>query len=535
MSVIVDAAGKPLRTTRGALTGVIAGSDSDPQYYSQFDLLPNPDEVLRKMGGTRARVFGAILADAHVMGEVRSMRGNLGSYDFDVVAGGSAPADLEAQRLCRQIIAAQPSPYTTFDDLLWQAYSATLYGTTVAEVSWDTAHAEGWMPWLIRQVPQRRLGWTHDHELRIITRDQIVHGIPAGSHKFLVWRHMPSTDQPYGESLLSRCFWPKVFKTGGFKYYTKFCEKYGVPWAIGKVPAGTEQKARNRMLAQLEHMVEAAVAVLDEDTSIELVEKKGGGGDPVQAKLIEACNREISKALTSQTQNTEVGSSGGTRATAQSHGARQADGNTADRRMVRAGLDCLWQWVAEFNVPGAEPPKSQFRRESVTPIEKVDDLRSLNEMIDLSESWVRRTLKAPKPENPEDTIAKGSLRPLAGAGGPEAVANGELPDRLQQFARQAHHAAHQRGHATERAAVRAADEADAAIARDLIDPIRELLVRFEREGRTLAELPDAIVALYPTLDDSALRRVTETALQASVLDGMDEARQTSSPAGPLAP
>lgn len=524
---ILDQAGKPVRRQLGM---EVASHTTDPAFYSAMEILPNPDEVLRKMG-CRQQVFRSILADGHVMGEVRSMRGNLFSYQYDLVAGGTDPADLEAQALCRQVMLAEPSQYTTFDDIIWTAYSAVLFGNRVAEVVWDTS--EQWLPRMIREVPDRRVRFDYDHGVRILTRSDTWRGEQPDPRQILVWRHMPSRDNPYGEALLSRCFWPCVFKRGGWKYFVKFCERFGIPWTIGKVPPGTQQKQKNDMLGQLRQMIESAIAVLEDDGSVELLDK-AGGGEPVQAKLIQLCDREISKVLTSQTQATELGKEGGSRAASETHASRQADGNTADRRMVTAGFQCLWNLVTEFNVPGAAPPKLGWRKVRVTPVANPDEVRSLNEIIPLSRSWVREQFNARVPEDADDTIEVGSLRPLPGAdvraNAAQPPAQGDGPndprgDQGKQFSRafEAHtgRRLHSDAEATAAATDRAAQAADAIIARDLIDPIDLLLADFEKAGRPLAELPDALAALYPALDDSALARLTATASEAVVLGGMD--------------
>ena len=56
---ILDQAGKPVRRQLGM---EVASHTTDPAFYSAMEILPNPDEVLRKMG-CRQQVFRSILAD----------------------------------------------------------------------------------------------------------------------------------------------------------------------------------------------------------------------------------------------------------------------------------------------------------------------------------------------------------------------------------------------------------------------------------------------------------------------------------------
>ena len=81
----------PLRglvaTVKGWLGKPMATPDTDPQrFFGTLFALPNPDPILRSMGQAE-KVYRSIMADPHVIGDVRSIRGNFRAFDWRINAG----------------------------------------------------------------------------------------------------------------------------------------------------------------------------------------------------------------------------------------------------------------------------------------------------------------------------------------------------------------------------------------------------------------------------------------------------------------
>ena len=72
-------------------------------------------------------------------------------------------------------------------------------------------------------VPDRVVGkpveWfvfaAEDNSLRLRTKANLILGEELPPKKFLLARYNATYDNPYGERVLSRCFWPVAFKKGG--------------------------------------------------------------------------------------------------------------------------------------------------------------------------------------------------------------------------------------------------------------------------------------------------------------------------------
>ena len=219
---------------------------------------------------------------------------------------------------------------------------------------------------------------------------------------------MASQENPYGVALLSSCFWPYTFKHNGFKYFVKFCEKYGIPWAIGRYPKGTAEPEQKELLNGLTQMVEDAVAAIPDDGSVELLEHKHKG-EIAQERLINLCNREMSKALTSQTLATEI-QGNGSRAAAETHRGREESVNESDRYIIVAAMNELFSWITEINIAGARPPTFQFYEEIEARMQWVKKLNKAREFMDIPAQFAHERLQIPRAKNGEAVLPRNPVQ-----------------------------------------------------------------------------------------------------------------------------
>lgn len=89
-----------------------------------------------------------------------------------------------------------------------------------------------------------------------------------------------------------------------------FTEKYGMPHLIGKHPRGATKAETDSLADMLEEIVQDAIAVIPDDSSVEIQEANKTSSADIYEKLIDKMNSEISKAVLGQTLTTEIGSKG---------------------------------------------------------------------------------------------------------------------------------------------------------------------------------------------------------------------------------
>lgn len=496
---------------RGLLSQEIATWSTDPNFYGFLSYLPNPDVVLRKLGRSQ-EAYDAIATDAHVIGELRAIRAGLLDYEWRLQPGGRGRADKRALDLCTQVFAALPGGGRRWPDLIWQLAQAVFRGYQVHEIVWGRS-GELLVPEIIIDRPARRFVFSPEGDLRLITRQNQTEGEPTGPYKWLLTRHMPSYDNPYGVAVYSACFWPYTFKHSGWRYFVKFAEKYGLPWAIGKYPPGTPKVEQDALAASLAQMIEDAVAAVPADGSVELITASTSGTMLPQERLIALCNAEMSKALTSQTLATEIQGQG-SRAAAQTHADRAAGVHSSDRAVIEDALSQLCAWIVELNIPGALPPKFEFYEESQARADWTDVLDKARGFIDVPVSFAHDRLQIPQAQKGEAVLPRAAApAPI----GPAALGGPQFTSPACPHCGSTHDYA--AGDAVERALTgQAVDQADPLIAA-MIAPVAEALGR----ANTVAEFRDSLMALYPKIDERRLGELTSLALLTGTLQGMDEA------------
>lgn len=491
------------KLSRSLTAGPQAGRESDPAFYRALSILPNPDSVLRKAGKSEA-VFDAIQADPHVIGELRSVRAGMLRFENRVVPGGESPKAVIATELCRQWLLKPPAPGMTWPDVIWNMATAIYRGFRVHEIEWEY-NGRYLVPKQIVDRPNRRFAFDADNRLRVRTRQKPTHGDLAEDYRFLITRHMPSHENPYGQALFSSCFWSYVFKHGGFRFFVKLCERFGLPFPIGTYPAGTPEHEQDNLAEALELLVEAGYAVFQEGGNVELLESKGMTGSPVQQLLIHECNREMSKALTSQSLATEQNSTGA-RAASETARDRETSVHESDREVVAFTFDEAFRWITEINLgKDVEPPTFEFYEEQEARKDRAEVYEIANRISDrVSRKAMHKELNIPMAEDKDDILPQAGIRSMPFS----------APEPCQCCGQ----------HTFAEAEQNLLDRADDLIEQDLIAPAAQMLAEFERQGRSLAEFRDALARLYSNMDTQRLAELTSDALTYQWLQGGDDAQ-----------
>lgn len=189
--------------------------------------------------------------------------------------------------------------------IITEMLNAALFGYQVSEVLWVSR--DGLLvPVDIVGKPQEWFMFDNDNNLRFKSKENSFEGESLRDQKFLVTTQEATSTNPYGLGDLSLCFWAATFKKGGFKFWLEFTEKYGSPWLIGKHPRQTHQGEKETLADALEEMIGTAIAVIPEDSSVQIIESAGkGASSDSYEKFLNFCKAEINIALLGQNQTTE--------------------------------------------------------------------------------------------------------------------------------------------------------------------------------------------------------------------------------------
>jgi len=318
------------------MTTHIASRARSGDFSSIFGLLPNPDTVLRKMG-KQIDVYRELASDAHVKGCLRRRRGAVKAMERGFERGqakGRVAKNLEA------IFADLP-----MQQIIEAACSGADYGYQPFEVLWSTGPGLK-APTEIVAKPPEWFGFDNDNKLRFKSRGNQISGEELPPMRFILARNNASYINPYGEADLASVFWPTTFKRGGLKFWVTFTEKYGMPWAVGKQPRTATKAEAESLAVDLDRMVRDAVAVIPDDSSVELLTVATSANAEMFEKLLHFCRSETSIALLGNNQSIEATAN---LASSQAAQAVEADLRDAMSEMVCEAINQLVSWVVHVN------------------------------------------------------------------------------------------------------------------------------------------------------------------------------------------
>ena len=327
------------------ITEEIATRKRALNFYSLANILPDPDIVLKKQGKD-IRIYKELLCDPHVFACTQSRKAGVLSLDWEINRGLDKDQNAEdIENLLKKL---------DIQKLMSDILDATQFGFQPLEIMWKRDKSGHIMPERVIAKPPEWFCFDDDNNLKFRTKEN-YYGEIVPNKKFLLAQNNPSYNNPYGERTLSRVFWNVTFKKGGLKFWVVFTEKYGMPHLIGKHPRGSTKEETNSLADMLEDMVQDAIAVIPDDSSIEIQEASKSSSAEIYEKLIDKMNTEISKAILGQTLTTEIGSTG-SYAASNTHMQVRQDIVDSDKKLVEGVINQLIQWIYEINFGNAEVP-----------------------------------------------------------------------------------------------------------------------------------------------------------------------------------
>lgn len=375
----------------------IATRNRSPDFTALGMYLPNPDPILRKLGKAE-RVYAELRSDAHVGGAIRRRKAAVKAMEWRIVpsptgqaaqpgAAVTGEASPAATALAQQALAALDVYH-----LIDEALDAPLFGWVPLEVIWARAPQarNALLPSAVLAKPHAWFHFDAEGSLRFRSRHSPMLGEELQPRKFLVPRQGASYANPYGFADLSMVFWPTTFKRGGLKFWVTFAEKFGTPWIVGKQPRSAGQAESDALLDQLESMVQDAVAVVPDDSSVDITQA-GGKSDAAGAykELLMFCRSEVSIALLGQNQSTESNSN---RASATAGLEVEQTLRDGDARLVEQAVNQLLRWLTDLNESEDAPaPRFElFEQAEVSEVQaKRDEALSRAGLVFTPSYWMR--------------------------------------------------------------------------------------------------------------------------------------------------
>lgn len=350
--------------------------------------LPDPDRVLEKLGISADDAFKDLMQDDQlttVMGtRVAAIKGM--NWDLNIQEGTTDNILKANQDMLHKLNRNHQGQGISrlMDDIL----QANPWGMSVQEVIWKIT-GESWDVSEVKGRPFRYFTFNDENELRFLSKEHPTEGEEVPDYKLLLSRHWitsNSYDNPYGDKLLSKSYWPIILKRQSTQFWQVFLEKFGMPWVIAKVPTSYDETKKSRVATSLANMVQDGVLVITNDGSVDIQDPAGRqSSSDTYLNCLAYMDKALAKIWLGQTLTTDVGTVG-SYAASQTHQGVKDERRNQDKSMIEGAIQTLCDWYTLLN----------FGENAIAPQFKLTEPLGVNkELADrdktLSESGVKFT------------------------------------------------------------------------------------------------------------------------------------------------
>lgn len=332
------------------------------EYLSNYDgYLPNPDIVMSKTG-KGVSVFKEMMYDPHIAGMVDARKSGLTKLEIKTVQNDSTDEEL--------LFIKDYFDYINTHSLIGNALDALFYGYAVFEIVWGEYKG--------KQVPVDFKYWDYDL-FGFDTNDNLIF-IGDGSEsllekdKFIIVKNEPSVLNPYGKALFSRVYWNWFFKKNIIGFWSRYIERYGMPFIYAIIDNVMNQKPEDlqlNTLTQLRNLIQSSIAVVPKSIELKSIENSSNNG-VVFKEFLTWVDGQISIAL--------LGHNAAASATPGSLGNNTQAEDTvtrlidSDKKLIESFFDSIIELIYRynFNLDNKRLPDMKLYEASVNGIERAN-------------------------------------------------------------------------------------------------------------------------------------------------------------------
>ncbi len=232
-------------------------------------------------------------------------------------------------------------------DIVSQILETYLYGINVFEVNYKIKDGL-YYPVLVQRdfrnfrFENGELKFYDNGILKDIPPFKAIYGLSRANFAF-----------PYGDGLLRKLYFPVKLKNTSLKFWVRFLEKFGSPWAVAKTSFDAQGLA-----GELYSMLAGDAAVIDEDESIEITQP---AKDSTHDKLISYCDNQISRVILGGNLTSQV--SGGSFAATKTHNEIRNEIAKNDEQILLFMLKRAIKFFKEINSINLDIDVKLFEKE----------------------------------------------------------------------------------------------------------------------------------------------------------------------------
>lgn len=337
-----------------------------------YDALPDPDKILEENGYDYS-VLRDLQNDAHLMATIQQRKMQVLQMGWEVQYETDEKIKKEAIEIMREL---------PLGAIMNNILDAIFFGYSVGEVEWKFVN-DKIIPVNVIGKPQEWFIFNKKNELMMRKRVNgsyvFGEGEPIPKNKFILAQYQPSYNNPYGEKVLSRCYWPVNMKKDGVEAWQLMMQRFGMPYLIGRYAAGATEAEKEQLLEDLQEMVMDSISVFEVGKEVEIKESPTYNVGGLYENLVGFQNAEISKAVLTVTLTTEVGNTGSYKA-AEIHREMLNYLGVTDKKIVERALNTLFEYYVELNYGKLDAPRIKLNKKEAVIDESAERDRILKEL-----------------------------------------------------------------------------------------------------------------------------------------------------------
>lgn len=365
------------------LLSEFATKDKMKLYEHLYTALPDPDKIL-KDNNYDYSILRDLLNDPHLIAAIQQRKMQVMQMGWEVECEGNEELKNNAMDVIREL---------PLSEIMNGILDAVLLGFSIGEIEWKFNDKQI-IPVNVISKPQEWFIFNKQNELVMRKYANGTYAFEEGlklpEYKFIVTQYQPTYTNPYGEKVLSRCYWPITFKRGGIEYWQLMMERFGMPYLIGRYATGATEPEKAQLLEDLKQMVKDSISVFETGKEIEIKESPQYDIGQLYEKLVEFHNKEISKAVLTVTLTTEVERAGSYKA-AEIHKEMLNYLGITDKKLVEKGINKLLQYFTELNYGDVAYPRVKLNKKEAVADHSAERDKLLTEMgVRFSKEYYRK-------------------------------------------------------------------------------------------------------------------------------------------------
>lgn len=326
-------------------------------FYQQL-IRQDTDEILKKAGISRY-ALKTLLTDPDIDQAVDRRTEELTSSLYTLMPSEGKVAEFIYEQLDLHL-----------EPILQGSIDSKLYGYDVAEMVWGKNDSgrnvvikltSKPLDWFEPKANGDLLWYPNDGSKAVTVSDQDDY-----QYRYLLQQHKPTYLEPKGKSLLSRIYWLHYFKTNGWRFWSKFLERFGSPLLIGKTDATSDDDAQDFADALLAaHNAGVVTVNIDEDVTA----VTGGSNGEAFVSYNDVTKQGITTYLLGQTLTSGT-DGGGTYGQGRIHQEQQEIIFNSDRKHALKAVQRFIDIICYAN--GFDAPEFKWIAKKVIPTDQLD-------------------------------------------------------------------------------------------------------------------------------------------------------------------